>query len=207
MSEYPKSRANKPVSEAPALFDDTDDPIFKDKEIEHIVDTQHVSYDAARRILGVDARPYEAPKSAEPEIPGEPTVGVAVDLGERAIAIDHIMKAYSQANKAQGASGSSGFVRIAETYRHPEAVVDGMFDKSNRMKSAIEKDYAVLTGRDDLLKAGMSPEEVAIIETNLKLGLLRQYGPGNAYVDKRDKLTRKVTRTARKVNGRNKKAA
>jgi hypothetical protein len=195
MSEYPMTRhtpARKPASpEAPALFDDLDDAVFKDEEVDRVVDTRNVSYDVARRIVGVDERSYETPKSA-----GE---GASVELGARALALHNIMDAYNQLNKTMGARISSQYAdsSFASRYTYPDEVMENMGRKGSQKLHAIESDFATLVDRDELLEQGFSSEAVNRAERELRKGLLDKYGPGKAYAKDRAAVVKRAERAAR----------
>lgn len=197
MSEYPmtQSRSSVPESDANTLFDGVDDAVFKDDAVEHVVDTQGVSYDAARRVVGVEARQYDTPTPETAELSG--FKGISVDLGARAVAITNIMKAYSQTSKTLGAEERNDF---EARYRHPGEVLVNMDEKAKRMERAANKDYAVLSGRADFLAAGAPLAMVDAIEDSIKRDVRKAYGPGKTNYRERDKVKRKVAATARKAN-------
>ena len=186
MSEYPiiRGTASKKTAspEVPALFDDIDDAVFKDEEVDRVVDTRNVSYDVARRIVGVEEREYGVPKPV-----GE---GASVELGARALALHNIMDAYNQLNKTMGARISSQYADSSFTtrYSYPDEVMENMGRKAAQKLHSIESDFATLTDREELLAQGFSTEEINRTERLIRKDLLDTYGPGKASLKTAQKL-------------------
>jgi len=198
MSEYPMTRhtsAPKESSyESPTLFDGLDDEVFQGDAVDRVVDTQNVSYDIARRIVGVETPEYKAPK---PEVQG-----ASVELGARALALHNIMDAYNQLNKTMGARKSTQYADSAfvDRYVHPDEVMENMGRKGSQKLHAIEADFATLVDRDELLAQGFTPEAINRTEREIRKDLLDKYGPGKAYAKDRERVVKRAERAAKRGN-------
>lgn len=192
LREFPLVQANKAEKQGntPALFAGLDDDVFLDDTVDRVVDLRGVSYEMARRIVGVPSRDEIAHTVSSHETK-QTTEGISVDLADRALALKAIMRIYSQINQTNGA------------HQHPETVPDyvlqGMRRKSERVSGDIKKHLAVLSGRTAFLEAGMRPETIEWLEDGIENSLDKQYGPGNAYKREKDKFVRKVSKVPRKL--------
>ena len=198
LREFPLVRAHEAEKQddIPVLFTGLDDEVFRDGEVERVVDTRGVSYKMARRIVDVPSRDSEVLDrgSHESEQVAE---GISVDLGARALALTAIMKLYGQMNQTRGIEEHPD--RLGQQgYKRPERVLDGMRKKSKRTNREIKKHVAILSGRTAFLATGMSPETIDWLETGIEDSLRKGWGPGNAYAPARNKLVRKVSKVPRK---------
>ncbi len=196
MSEYAHRRISaKTPPQTETLFDD--DTFSK---IDHIVDTRGESYDQARRLLNIDAPHYETPEAAAPRDPSE---GVSVRLGTRAIALANIMATYNQLSSTMGVRKYRQYADndFDARYERPEIVVENMGMKASVMIHRNEKDFEDITATKELIEAGFEPNAVAYQERRLKIDLNNMYGPGNTKAPARHKL---IT-TARRAAGEEKK--
>ena len=146
LREFPLVRAHEAEKQddIPVLFTGLDDEVFRDGEVERVVDTRGVSYDMARRIVDVPSRDSEVLDrgSHESEQVAE---GISVDLGARALALTAIMKLYGQMNQTRGIEEHPD--RLGQQgYKHPERVLDGMRGKSERANREIKKHVAFFLG-------------------------------------------------------------
>lgn len=201
MSEYAHSSKEQPArQDDDALFDDA----TFDK-IDHLVDTLGISYDEAQRrvtgsraVMPVIQAPYKAPRTPETASRIDAPHGAAVDLAARALALEHVMAAYNQLNKTNGAY-EGGRDAIDARYNHPDEVRDNMGRKAQHMVEATQADINVLNATDEMLAAGFDPATVLRQKDHLRSDLLDDYGPGRAYAPKRNKLVRKVQKTAKRA--------
>jgi len=175
------------------LFDD--DTFDK---VEHIVDTQGLSYGQARQIVGSEPI-YETPEVKTKTPSGD---GVSVELGARALALNNVMATYNQLNRTRGANIVSQYPdnEFNTRYRHPEEVREHMGGKAAAMIHFIKEDFSVLNATDELIAAGFDAKSVIRQEDTIKKDLLNKYGPGKAYARDREKVVKRAAKTAKKVN-------
>jgi hypothetical protein len=174
------------------LFDDN----TFDK-VEHIVDTQGLSYSDARQIVGSE------PIYKTPEIKSKTALddGVSVELGARALALNNVMATYNQLNRTRGANIVSQYPdnEFNTRYRHPEEVREHMGGKAAAMIHFNKEDFSVLNATDELIAAGFDAKIVNRQEDLIKKDLLNKYGPGKAYARDRKRVVQKVAKTAKKL--------
>lgn len=194
----------KQLRQPEALFDDNtfDNDELSDTQndaIERIVDTQGVSYFEAARIMGLELKnEYQTP---EIEVI-EPSDGVSVSLGARALALKNIFATYNQLNKVMGANiitSRSVENRFNTRYDRPEEVIENMGLKATAMLNSNKKDLRILNATDELISAGYDPQHVQMHERKISKDLLDKFGPGKAYAPARKKVVQKVQRTANRV--------
>ena len=185
----------KQLSQPETLFDD--DTFSR---VEHIVYTQGLSYNDARRID--EARHAESTYHI-PEVKiTEPSDGVSVELGARALALNNIMATYNHLNKTMGANIISQIPdsEFNTRYQHPEQVREHMGGKAAAMLHYNVEDFTVLNATKELIDAGFDTTQVEMQQRAINKDLLNKYGPGKAYAPARKKLVKKVSNTAQRVN-------
>lgn len=180
-----------------SVSSDTAEDIL-DKKLDHIVDTRGVSYDQARFILGIESPQYNLPEIKTVE----PSDGVSVELGARALALHNVMATYNQLNKAMGANITSYYPDndIDTRYSQPDAVREGMGKKAARMIHDNKKDLQVLNATGELVEAGYNSKNAETQERKIGKDLLDRYGPGKAYAPDRNKVAQRAQRAANMVN-------
>jgi len=211
MSEYASGINNLPpekpirvhrIEEGNALFDDN----FA--YVEHLVD-QGISYDDARRELGIEKPSYQTPEVIEdPNVDLHP--GAAVELGARALAISNIMDTYNQLNKTRGARMVRDYTNNPFDKRYKRAadeMQEIMGIKASVMIHRNKEDFNTLAATSEMIEAGFTEEEAAAYRNGIEKKILNEYGPGKALADDRKKLVKRVSHTAQTVNRSNKKAA
>jgi len=188
------------LTQPETLFDDDtfidhkpDEDDIYDQEIAHIVDTQHVSYDDARRIHRLETDQYEMPETQD---------GASVELGMRALALTHIMATYGRLNQMMGANKSKEYegVGINARYANPDQVREGMGINAARMIHKNKADLNALNNTQELIDAGFEPEEVEWQKRKIGKELLDRFGPGKIYAPERKKFIRRIQRVSTMVN-------
>ena len=132
----------------------------------------------------------------------EPSDGVSVELGARALALNNIMATYNQLNRTRGANIVSQYPdnKFDTRYRHPEEVREHMGGKAAAMLHYNDEDFNVLNATNELIAAGFDVKSVIRQEVQIKKDLLDKYGPGKAYAGNRKRVVQKAAKTAKKVN-------
>jgi len=188
------------LTQPETLFDDDtfidhkpDEDDIYDQEIAHIVDTQYVSYDDARRIHRLETDQYEMSETQD---------GASVELGTRALALTHIMATYGQLNKTMGAIKSKEYqgVGINARYINPDQVREGMGRNAAKMIQKNETDLNALNNTQELIAAGFEPKEVELQKRKTGRELLDRFGPGKIYAPGRKKFIRRIQRVSNMVN-------
>ena len=173
------------------LFEFDSDAAHQDmlleKRIEHIVDTEGISYADAYRREGVTP-PVELVES-------DPDDAIAVRLTDRAVAIEAIMKHYSRRNQAQGVSavrsiGGNAFDRrygadADAVEQHMRARVD---------HPSLYQSMNVLVAAEAMRANGYSEDEIHEQKRALEDDFTPIAGPGKS--TERNKVVRKVAKTA-----------
>lgn len=136
------------------------------------------------------------PKTSIDYIDSRPPV--AVSLEARAIAIEGIMRYFNQANKGVGLAKSRGYNDFDARYgRDAEFVVQGMSEKQARLYRAMSHHLGTLIAQNAQEARGVAPEDIERQRKDMAHDLYKQYGPGRAMAPDREKLVRRVKRTAR----------
>lgn len=211
MSEYASGINNLPpqkpirvshLEEGNVLFDDN----FA--YIEHLTD-QGMSYDDARRELGLENPSYQTPEVVEdPNVDLHP--GAAVELGARALAISNIMDTYNQLNKTRGARMVRDYANNPFDTRYKSAaneMQEMMGIKASVMINRNKEDFTTLAATGEMIEAGFTEEEAMAYRNGVEKKILNEYGPGKARADDRKELVKRVSQTAQTVNRSIKKAA
>ena len=198
----------KQLTQSETLFDDdmfvekapVEDEML-DSQLEYIVDTQGVSYDQARRMLGLETVQYVAHEVESESLAVEPSDGVSVELGVRALALSNIMATYNQLNKTMGANISSYYPNndIDARYISPDVMRERMGKKAASMLHDNEADLNNLNATKELIAVGYEPKQVEIQRRKIGKDLLDRYGPGKVYSPVRKKVVQKAQRTANRV--------
>lgn len=165
-----------------------DHPLWYDEQFE----PDHQASDVTQAVL-----PETTIKTNKVESPG-----ASITLAQRAVAIEAIMSYFNQANKGNGLSKSRGYNNFDEHYgRRADVVVERMSAKESRLYREFTRSVEALLARDSMIEAGFLEQDVDASGEQLTRDLYKEYGPGNAYVGKRNKLVRTVKATARRANG------
>jgi hypothetical protein len=183
---------SKQPTQPETLFDDD----MIDEKIEHIVDTRGISYAQARSLVELDIFKPPELKVREPED------GVSVELGARALALHNIMATYNQLNRTRGARITSEYPdnEFDARYDYPERVIAGMGRKAAAMLHHNKEDLRILNATDELIAAGYDPRLAQLQERRIGNDLLDAYGPGKAHAGDREKVVKRASKTAQKVN-------
>lgn len=174
------------------------EPLFDDAtfdEVEQTVNTIPTSYDHARPVHDVETFHI-------PEITKEPSEGVSVELGARALALHNIMATYNQLNRTMGANIVASYTDSSfdTRYRHPDEIREKMGHRAAVMIHHNKADFQTLNATDELIAAGFDKTQVERQERRIQADLLNEYGPGKAYADERKKVVKKAETAAKKAN-------
>lgn len=140
---------------------------------------------AAEAVTGSDTDPLAALKGVEEE-------GPSLSLKGRAQALNTIMRQFSQENKTQGAHASQDYNDMDRRYERPDEVLGNMRSKSSRMGSKAIEALDILAEGDSGVPMPAGADHAGAIESRLR----KEFGPGVAYAPERNKMLRRVYKSA-----------
>ena len=168
--------------------DTVHEDILLEKRIEHIVDTEGISYADAYRREGV-MPPTELAESA-------PLDAIAVRLTDRAVAIEAIMKHYSRRNQAQGASAVRSIRENVFDRRYgadADAVEQHMYARVDH--PSLYQSMNVLVAAEAMRANGYSEDEINKQKRALENDFTPIARPGKSR--ERNKIVRRATKAAK----------
>lgn len=123
--------------------------------------------------------------------------GVSLSLGDRALALAEIMDYYNQANKTRGAKASPNAMTQRYGNRGSYEVVTNMNAKTNDLLRVANRAFEAITMHDQLVESGFESTDVQADRRVMGQELKREYGPGNAFAEKRAE----AVKIAKKIAG------
>lgn len=187
-------------------------PKVTSAELDRYIDTRGVSYDDAYRHFGITS-PEEIDFSDDPDYQAaiaeqaaassadgsNPLAGLkgiepgpSLSLTGRARALDTIMRQFNQENKTRGAHESFEYNGMDRRYDRPTEVLGNMRSRSSRMGREAVEALDILAEGDSDVRMPASEDHAEVIESRLR----KEFGPGVAYADKREKMLRRAYKAA-----------
>lgn len=156
-------------------------PLFEDDPVSRAVDKQHISYDDARRRLGVPT----------PPIPPLGNEGVSVKLSDRYDALLGIAKAAAKRSMQLGAESDSGYDSISGRYAEADDVIIGGDVNAKKHEAAARKHYKTLLAEEAFIASGANKDRIKALGGEIYRDVNNKLGVGVGY-DQRQKVLKKI---------------
>lgn len=127
------------------------------------------------------------------ELDGAPEVPIAVNLGERALALDGIMTYLNKASQVRGSATvlGHGGGKFSERYgRRAGEVQRGAERNRDELLASFRQGIRVLIAEDALRANGMDEGDIDLERVTMQSGLNREFGVGKADAKKRAVVVR-----------------
>jgi len=128
-----------------------------------------------------------------------PTVPIAVDLGERAVALSNIMEYLNKANQVRGSRmqlEKGGGTMKKQYGEHAKMVQQGAEKSRDELRAGFYRGIETLIAADALRANGMHEADVEVEHTSLQASINRRFGVGKAYAKDRQKAVDRAKKAA-----------
>lgn len=130
-----------------------------------------------------------------------PDIPIAVDLGERALALEAIMAYLNKANRVRGSRAQleNGRGELKKRYgRHAEAIQQGAEKTRDQLHQESRRGISTLIAEDALRANGMDEADIEVQRISLQAAINRRFGVGRAFAADRAKAVHRAKKTAGK---------
>jgi hypothetical protein len=175
-------------------------PTYKvtESQLDHAVET-FGSYDEAYRHLGVTPDEVDFGHLPETETVAVELPPIAVNLGERALALADIMEYLNKANKTRGSAtlmdNGGGEFRTRYGLAAPD-VQHGAEINTTKLIDRFRRGVGVLAATDALRAHGYDEDDIELEYSRMQSDINRNFGVGNAYAKDRHVAVKKAARAS-----------
>lgn len=131
-----------------------------------------------------------------------PEIPIAVDLGERAVALEAIMAYLNKANQVRGSRVQldNGGGKLKKQYgeEHARVVQHGAQQNRDQLIAGFREGISTLAAEDALRASGMDEADVEVQVLSLQAAINRRFGVGNANAAERAKAVSQAKKLAGK---------